>query len=161
MRGWVAISVTAMPAAAPRRIREVLRMIIREPSGLRLRPTMGLDRREPRPCGTPHIVRVGLHRPLWHRPIGLRRPSLRRAHPLPELAQVNGYPLHSSEQDMTSAADLKDQEDQIVSMTLIKLALLCLTRAAFFERLALLDTQGRHSAIYLLIAEPTRLSWRR
>ena len=25
-------------------------MIIREPSGLRLRPTMGLDRREPRPA---------------------------------------------------------------------------------------------------------------
>src|SRR2546430_1658757 len=29
MRGWVAISVTATPAAAPRRIREVLRIIIR------------------------------------------------------------------------------------------------------------------------------------
>src|SRR6516225_1576965 len=58
MRGWVAISVTAMPAAAPRRIREVLRMIIGEPSGLRLRPTTGLDRREPRPCGTP--VKYGL-----------------------------------------------------------------------------------------------------
>ena len=37
-------------------------------------------------------------------------------------------------------------------MMLIELALLCLTRAAFFKRLALLDTQGRHSAIYLLIA---------
>src|SRR5215468_7187137 len=109
MRGWVEISVRATPAAAPRRISEVLR-IIREPSGLRLRPTMGLDRREPRPCGTPHIVRVGLHRPLWQRPIGLRRPSLRRARPLRELAQVNGYRLHSSKQDMTSAADLKDQE---------------------------------------------------
>ena len=36
-------------------------------------------------------------------------------------------------------------------MMLIELALLCLTRAAFFKRLALLDTQGRHSAIYLLI----------
>jgi hypothetical protein len=46
-------------------------------------------------------------------------------------------------------------------MTLIELAFLCLTRAAFFKRLALLDTQGRHSAIYLLIAEPTRRSWRR
>src|SRR5262249_36757706 len=55
MRGWVAISVTATPAAAPRRIGEVLRMIIREPSGLHLRPTMGLDRREPRSCGTLHI----------------------------------------------------------------------------------------------------------
>ena len=40
----------------------------------------------------------------------------------------------------------------IVSMTLIELALLCLTRAAFFKRRALLDTQERHSAIYLLIA---------
>src|SRR6516225_11488898 len=29
MRGWVAISVTATPAAAPRRIREVLRIVIR------------------------------------------------------------------------------------------------------------------------------------
>jgi hypothetical protein len=46
-------------------------------------------------------------------------------------------------------------------MTLIELALLCLTRAAFFKRRALLDTQERHSAIYLLIAEPTRRSWRR
>src|SRR5262249_28115177 len=95
MRGWVAISVTATPAAAPRRIREVLRMIIREPSGLRLRPTMGLDRREPRPCGTPHIVRVGLHRPLWQRPIA--GPSERISAP-------------SSEQDMISAAGIKDQE---------------------------------------------------
>src|SRR5262245_65562459 len=110
MRGWAAISVTATPAAAPRRIREVLRMIIREPSGLRLRPTMGLDRREPRPCGTPHIVQVGLHRPLWQRPIGLRRPSLRRARPLRELATVNGYTLHCSEQDLTSGADLKERE---------------------------------------------------
>jgi hypothetical protein len=31
-----------------------------------------------------------------------------------------------------------------------------LTRATFFKRLALLDTQRRHFAIYLLIAEPTR-----
>src|SRR6516165_4612124 len=106
MRGWVAISVTATPAAAPRRIREVLRMIIREPSGLRLRPTMGLDRREPRPCGTPHRVRVGLPALAT----ADCRLFLRWAHPLRELAQVNGYPLHSSEQDMTSAADLKDQE---------------------------------------------------
>src|SRR5262245_37756079 len=42
MRGWVAISVTATPAAALRRIREVLRIIIREPPGRRLRPTMAL-----------------------------------------------------------------------------------------------------------------------
>src|SRR5262249_10456598 len=122
MRGWVAISVTAMPAAAPRRIREVLRMIIREPSGLGLRPTTGLDRREPRPCGTPHIVRVGLHRPLWQRPIELR-PSLRRARPLPRTAPSHGYPFHPSEQDMISAAGIKDQElTIIVSMMLIKFA---------------------------------------
>src|SRR5205809_7236772 len=85
MRGWVAISVRATPAVAPRRIREVLR-IIREPSGLRLRPTMDLDRRVSRPYGTPRRVRVGLHRPLWQRPIGLRRPSLRPAPPLPPTA---------------------------------------------------------------------------
>src|SRR5262249_37059724 len=78
MRGWVAISVTATPAAAPRRVREVLRMIIREPSGLRLRPTTALVRREPRPGGPPRKVRFGLHRPPWQRSIGLPRPSLRR-----------------------------------------------------------------------------------
>jgi hypothetical protein len=66
---------------------------------------------------------------------------------------VNGYPFHPSKQDMISAADIKDQElTIIVSMMLIELALLCLTRDAFFNGLALLDTQGRHSAIYLLIA---------
>src|SRR5260221_7525112 len=65
MRGWVAISVTATPAAAPRRIRDVLRIIIR------------------------------------------------------------GYPLHPNEQDMISAAGIKDQElSIIVSMMLIELALL-------------------------------------
>src|SRR5215475_11013047 len=136
MRGWVAISVTATPAAAPRRIKEVLRMIIREPSGLRLRPTMGLDRREPRPCGTPHIVRVGLHRPLWQRLIGLRRPSLRRAHPLPQTAPSQRISVPSA-QDMISAAGIKDQElTIIVSMMLIELALLRLSRAAFLKRLA-------------------------
>src|SRR4029077_9766415 len=36
MRGEAAISVTATPAAAPRRSRGVLRIIIREPSGFRL-----------------------------------------------------------------------------------------------------------------------------
>src|SRR5262245_46532153 len=154
MRGWVAISVTATPAAAPRRIREVLRMIIREPSGLRLRPTMGLDRREPRPCGTPHIARVGLHRPLWQRPIGLRRPSLRRAR-YHELPQCNGYPFHPSEQDMISAAGIKDQELAIIaSMMLIELALLRLSR---FKRLALLDTQG----LELLVALHPRVWWAR
>src|SRR5215469_10824019 len=152
MRGGVAISVTATPAAAPTRSREVLRIIIREPSGLRLRPTMGLNRRGPRPSGTPHIVRVGLHRPLYQRPIGRRRPLPRRARPSPRTA-----PNHR-----ISAAGIKDQKlTIIVSVILIELALLCLTRAAFFKRLALLDTQGRHSAIYLLIAKPTRRSWRR
>src|SRR5262249_16263012 len=62
MRGSVAISVTAAPAAAPRRSREVLRIIIREPSGLRLRPTMGPNRWVPRPSGTPNRVWVGWHR---------------------------------------------------------------------------------------------------
>src|SRR5262245_26235486 len=114
MRGWVAISVTATPAAAPRRSREVLRMIIREPSGLRLRPTTGLDRREPRPCGTPHIVRVGLHRPLWQRPTGLRRHYCDGLASYHELPQVNGYPFHPSEQEMISAAGIKDQELTII-----------------------------------------------
>ena len=44
---------------------------------------------------------------------------------------------------MISAAAIKDQElIIIVSMMLIELALLRLSRAAFFKRLALLDTQG-------------------
>ncbi len=46
-----AISVTAAPAAAPRRMSEVLR-IIREPFRLRQPPTMGLDQRESRPYET-------------------------------------------------------------------------------------------------------------
>src|SRR5258708_35936976 len=90
MRGWIAISEPAMPAAAPRRIREVLRIIIREPSGLRLRPTMGLGRRVSRPYGTPRRVRVGLHRPLWQRPIGLHRhycDGLARYHERPQVTQ--------------------------------------------------------------------------
>src|SRR6266542_5952674 len=115
MRGWVAISVTATPAAAPRRIREVLRIIIREPSGLRLRPTTGLDRREPRPCGTPRKVRVvctarfgnGRLGPAAHYCDGLARYH--------ELPQVNGYPFHPSEQDMISAAGIKDQELAIIA----------------------------------------------
>src|SRR5947209_558665 len=95
MRGWVAISVTATPAAAPRRIREVLRIIIRE------------------------------------------------------------YPLHPTEQDMISAAGIKDQElTIIVSMMLIELALLRLSR---FKRLALLDTQG----LKLLVALHPRVWWAR
>jgi|AmaraimetFIIA100_FD_contig_123_97254_length_982_multi_6_in_0_out_1_2 hypothetical protein len=55
---------------------------------------------------------------------------------------------------MISAADIKDQElTIIVSMMLIELALLCLTRAAFFKRLALLDTPGRHSAYTPFLAQ--------
>ena len=42
-RGWVAINVSATPEAAPRRIRNVLR-IIREPFRLYLPPTTGWDR---------------------------------------------------------------------------------------------------------------------
>jgi hypothetical protein len=54
-----------------------------------------------------------------------------------ELPQVNGYPFHPSEQDMISAAGIKDQElTIIVSMMLIELALLRLSR---FKRLALLE----------------------
>ena len=60
-----------------------------------------------------------------------------------ELPQVNGYPFHPSEQDMISAAGIKDQGlTIIVPMMLIELALSRLSRAAFFKRLALLDTQG-------------------
>src|ERR1700704_6697965 len=97
MRGGGAISVTAPPAAAPRSIRGVLR-IIREPPGLRLRPTMGLDRRVSRPYGTPRRVGVGLHRPLWQRPIGLRRPALRRARPLPRTAPSSTDNIEQAEQ---------------------------------------------------------------
>jgi hypothetical protein len=44
---------------------------------------------------------------------------------------------------MISAAGIKDQElTIIVSMMLIELALLRLTRAAFFKHLALLDSKG-------------------
>jgi hypothetical protein len=53
---------------------------------------------------------------------------------------IRGYPFHPSEQDMISAAGIKDQElTIIVSMMLIELAVLRLSR---FKRLALLDTQG-------------------
>jgi hypothetical protein len=72
-----------------------------------------------------------------------------------ELPQVNGYPFHPSEQDMISAAGIKDQElTIIVSMMLIELALLRLSR---FKRLALLDTQG----LELLVALHPRVWWAR
>src|SRR5262249_29768159 len=75
-----------------------------------------------------------------------------------ELPQVNGYPFHPSEQDMISAAGIKDQElTIIVSMMLIELALLRLSRAAFFKRLALLDTQGLEP----LVALHPRVGWAR
>ena len=63
------------------------------------------------------------------------RDGLARQHELP---QINGYPFHPSEQDMISAAGIKDQElTIIVSMMLIDLALL---RLSHFKRLV--DTQG-------------------
>jgi hypothetical protein len=75
-----------------------------------------------------------------------------------ELPQVNGYPFHPSEQDMISAAGIKDQDlTIIVSMMLIELALSRLSRAAFFKRLALLDTQG----LELLVALLPRVWWAR
>ncbi len=75
-----------------------------------------------------------------------------------ELPQINGYPFHPSEQDMISAAGIKDQElIIIVSMMLIELALLRLSRAAFFKRRALLDTQG----LELLVALLPRVWWAR
>src|SRR5690606_21119188 len=58
-RGWVASSVIAAPAATPRRTREILRFIIREPFRLRQPPTMGLDRRGYRPYETRRRARVG------------------------------------------------------------------------------------------------------
>jgi hypothetical protein len=66
---------------------------------------------------------------------------------------IRGYPLHPTEQDMISAAGIKDLElTIIVSMMLIELALLRLSR---FKRLALLDTQG----LELLVALHPRV-WR-
>jgi hypothetical protein len=59
---------------------------------------------------------------------------------------------------MISAAGIKDQElTIIVSMMLIELALLRLSRAAFFKRLALLDTRG----LELLVALHPRVGWAR
>jgi len=56
---------------------------------------------------------------------------------------MNGYPLHPTEQDMISAAGIKDQGlTIIVSMMLIELALSRLSRATFYKRLALVDAQG-------------------
>ena len=59
--------VMAAPAAAPRRMSEVLR-IIREPVRLRQPPTMGLDQRESRLFETRYRAPVG-----WSLSLGLRR----------------------------------------------------------------------------------------
>jgi hypothetical protein len=118
-------------------------MIIREPSGLRLRPaTAWID-------GNPVLAELHVKYGLACTArfgngrlgsVAHHCDGLARYHELP---QVNGYPFHPSEQDTISAAGIKDQElIIIVSMMLIELALLRLSRAAFFKRLALLDTQG-------------------
>jgi hypothetical protein len=61
---------------------------------------------------------------------------------------IRGYPLHPTEQDMISAAGIKDQElTIIVSMMLIELALLRLSR---FKRLALLKLAYLHFDILCL-----------
>src|SRR5215468_10388921 len=131
MRGWVAISVTATPAAAPRRIREVLRIIIREPSGLRLRPTKGLDRQYP--VLAELRIEYGLGTgwftpPAWQRPIVVHFCDGLRAGPSERIS------LHPTEQNMISAAGIKDQGlTIIVTMMLIELALLRLSRATFFK----------------------------
>jgi hypothetical protein len=84
MRGWVAISDTATPAAAPSRIREVLR-IIREPPGLHLRPTMAWI--DLNPVLTELNVEYALvctarlGKGQW-----LGAPALRRTRPLPRTA---------------------------------------------------------------------------
>ena len=98
-------------------------MIIREPSGLRLRPTTGLDRREPRPAELHVKYRLVCTARFGNGRLGSAAhhcDGLARYH---ELSQVNGYPFHPSEQDMISAAGIKDQElTIIVSMMLIKFA---------------------------------------
>jgi hypothetical protein len=50
-----------------------------------------------------------------------------------ELPQINGYPFHPSEQDMISAADIKDQIDHNCVDDVDELALLCLTRVRVFQ----------------------------
>jgi hypothetical protein len=56
---------------------------------------------------------------------------------------VNGYRLRPTEQDMISAAGIKDQElTIIVSVMLIELALLRLSRARFSSALRCLTRKG-------------------
>jgi hypothetical protein len=53
------------------------------------------------------------------------------------VARVNGYPLHPNEQDMISTVAIKDQAlTIIVSMMLIELTLLRLSRARFSSAFA-------------------------
>ena len=114
MRGWVVISVKAAPAAAPRRMSEVLR-IIREPFRLRLLPTMGLDRRGSRPCETRHTARADLSQSRWRRPTA---PATHHRNRLPrqhELPQIDGYPFHPRQQHMIPAAGIKDQELAVIA----------------------------------------------
>jgi hypothetical protein len=87
-----------------------LRIIIREPSGLRLRPPRAwID-------GNPVLAELHIKYGLvCTARFGNGRlgsvarycDGLARYHELP---QINGYPFHPSEQDMISAADIKDQE---------------------------------------------------
>jgi hypothetical protein len=66
---------------------------------------MGLDRQDPRPCGTWFgTARFGNGRlsSVAHYYDGLARHH--------ELPQINGYPFHPGEQDMISVAGSTDQE---------------------------------------------------
>ena len=75
------------------------------------------------------------------------RDGLTRQHELP---QINGYPFHPSEQDMISAAGIKDQQlTLIVSMMLIELALLRMWRVLPAKWVL---RRFDHSAVYRLIA---------
>jgi hypothetical protein len=76
MRGWVAISVTATAAAAPRRIRKVLRMIIGEPSGPRLPPTTGQFRLDLRVIAQAQLDRIDSPRRRASSFAGTSRPGI-------------------------------------------------------------------------------------
>src|SRR6476661_1243054 len=105
MRGWVAISVTATPAASPRRIREVLRMIIGEPSGLRLHG--------PGSTGTPSL-RNSTYSTGWLAP-----PALATADWAPPPITATGSPRfhempHRVTHDYAAGTGTKDQESTII-----------------------------------------------
>src|SRR6516162_5429784 len=122
MRGWVAISVTATPAAAPRRIREVLRIIIRNLLAFVCGPPRAwID-------GNPALAELHVKYGLvctarfgnghWAPP-----PITATGSPVTTNCPKSTDPFHPSEQDMISAAGIKDQElTIIVSMMLIKFA---------------------------------------